>query len=698
MVSGTAKLDRDETRKRRDLLIEILDRDPEKPIFKKALDFYRRIFLQNPDLIVCMSRKSWCVIHLFLPFLEEEGFVVDKKKLTHDRMVHPWFAELDQDKCGQIKVFVIDDTVQTGRALDKCVQRLKWVYKIDENNLTVAVFAMAEDERLNKLRIDTEANRYTVYPVHDKPSFRVNWGGGNIYPKEDISAISYFFVEALHACSEPYVGYIPAFRLPIEDVQKFLGAERGQEIEFDGDSVIRVPGYLEQDDLKEPLNDSAIVEYYNITNHQMRQHDVEAFYFSLPNDIKAFNKSLPALDSGGKNDMPFIPPKHALSIAALRFYLNRNMGYALIVPYLSLKDCHAEADIVKFFPEELRPLMRKMCSSQDWPDNEGHLAAYRLLRFASAYLWGKYVFKNWFGRDVEGKDIVSRGGIYSDRFFAWLDGTSAEQDLTRIWAFFDPQNGYVVEETPEPASLEEIIHEGIPAEDEEKYKKVIMRSLSVSADPVDYFSTASMIFRYIFTRDRELQHEHELEYAKNANKDESPFVKPFHGFPIHTFFALLLLNFPKLKTRRDVLTTVTLMLCDMGVAVTQICQRRGNIIGTVLFNGEQSCHALAPIAPEYAHFLSELPGMLRRIDDKEKRQKKFEMAKTEIRKYFEDEINQGKGRHLSLEELMSPLEDIRTIVVDDPNQDFIAYSVLPRSSFFDCSELFFTDLREKLNA
>ncbi|MDR1334419.1 MAG: phosphoribosyltransferase [Holosporaceae bacterium] len=437
-----AILDRNnEIKMRRELLIEILDSIPDQPIFEKVLDFYRKIFLQKPDLIVCMSRKSWCVINMFLPLLENEGIVADKKKLTHDRMVHPWFAELEQNKRGQVKVFVIDDTFQTGRALDECVRRLKFAYNVDEKNLTVAVFAIIDDAR-NQQRIDIEKKLYTVYrsPSRNKPLFEVNWGGENaFYTKEDVLRFSCLFVEALYACSEPYVGYIPAFRLPIEVVEKFLGTNRGKNIEcgstseLDNASVINIPGYLEQDDLRAPLNDPAIVGYYNITSQQMQQHDVEAFYFSLP-----------ALDSSDKNYLPFLPPNHALSIAALRFYLNRKTGIALIVPYLSLKDCRAEADIVKMFPKELQPLMREMCSKQEWSEDEGLLAAYRLLRYAAGYLWGKYAVKQWFRRDVKEEDIASFGGICSEIFFAWLNGSSAVQDLTHIWSFFSPEMNVVV--------------------------------------------------------------------------------------------------------------------------------------------------------------------------------------------------------------------------------------------------------------
>ncbi|MDR0287349.1 MAG: phosphoribosyltransferase [Clostridiales bacterium] len=672
----------------RALLKEILDRVPGNPVFEKLLNFYKEIFLKNPDLIVCMSRKSWCVIHLFLPLLENEGIVVDRKKLTHDRMVHPWFAELDHNKHSKIKVFVIDDTFQTGRAIDDCILRLKWVYNVDEKNLTVAVFAMTDDEKnnYNRRRIDIKENSYTAYDSHSrgKLPLKVNWNGGEVfYIKDDVSVFSYSFVEAIHACSEPYVGYIPAFRLPIKVVQDFLGADRGKDIEPDSKSAIRIPGYLEQDDLRAPLNDPDKIGYYNITSRQMRESDIDAFYFSLP--CLDFNNI----------DMPFLPTSDALSVAALRFYLNRKTGIALIVPYLSLKDCYADADIVKMFPEKLQPLMNYINTTENWNDKEEHIAAYRLLRYASGYLWGKHVFQRWFNCEVKEENIASRGGICSDTFFDWLNSSSAVQDLTYIWSFFAPEMNNVVKETRtllEPdskTSLEEIIHHDIP-EDEADFGKVIIQSLSVSP-PDDYFNTISIMFRNILDQEQKI-----LDEYTHKGKEEFSLPSPFRGLPLHTFFDLLLLKFPELKTRRDVLTTVTLMLCDMGVAVTQLYQR-GNIIGTVLFNGEQSCHALAPIAPEYAYFLSEFPELVGQFN-KEQRQEKFEMAKTEIRKYFEDEINQGKGRHLSLEELMSPLEDIRTIVVDAPNQDFIAYSVLPRGSFFDCSELFFTDLREKLNA
>jgi len=699
MAGTTAKLNKEQIRTRRELLAKILNYDPDRPVFEELLKFYKNIFSQKPDLVVFMSRKSWCVVHLFLPLLKEEGVKVDEKKLTHDRMVHPWFAELKRNKPGKIKVFVVDDTLQTGRAVDECARRLIYAYNVNKDNLAVAVFAVA-DTGQNKSRIN--GKRYTVYPAHnahDKPRLEVNWGGGNFYPKGAISAISYYFVEAIHACSEPYVGYIPAFRLPIKDVQEFLGAERRKEITFNDEPDIRLPGYLEQDDLRAPLNDPAKIGFYNITTHQMRQHDVEAFYFSLPDDAETFY--LPALGPGGKKDLPFFPPKHALSIQALRFYLNSKTGFALIVPYLSLKDCHAEKEIDQKFPPKLRPLMREMCSLDDWDYYEGHIAAYRLLRFAACYLWGKSVLKRWFPK-ARKKEIVSLGGICSGKFLGWLNRSSVEQELKDIWTFFDPKEGNVCEKTQSLETygdVDNILLSDMP-DDKENYEDIIDQSLSFPA-PVDYFSTAGMMFRNILTREHEMQY----KYEAKADLKKNPLVEPFHGFPIHTFFSLLLLKFPKLETRRDVFTTVTLMLCDTGVAVTQLCQRdsrRGKVIGTVLFNGEQSFHMLAPVAPEYAHFLNDLPGMLLQFKDMEQRKKKFDRVRDEIRKYFKEKMSQGMFRRLSFDELMYYLDYTGKIALNEENQEqergFETYSSLPGNAFFDRSELLFIELRKELTA
>jgi len=654
----------------RELLKEILDRDGEF-VFEGMFDFYSGIFRQKPDLVVCMSRKAWCVIHLFLPFLEEKGVNVDSKKLTHDRMLHPWFAEQDKNKRGEIKVFVIDDTFQTGRALDDCFHRLRWVYGVAENNITVSVFAVTDSDQ-NKKRIDIKNNRYTVYPSgnpnnpsFNKPSFEVNWGGGTFYHKDTVLKFSNFFVEALHACSVPYTGYIPAFSLPVEVVQDYFGIDE------------KILGYLEQEDLtKEPFRNSEKMGFFNITNPQMNLHDVEAFYITLPED----------------NKLPFFPPDYALSVAALRFYLNRKTRIALVVPYLSLKDCKADAKIVEMFPDVLQSLMPKMCSEKDWSDHEERLAAYRLLRYASGYLWGKHIIKQWFGRDIA-DDVASNGGICSDIFVDWLNG-SAEQDLAKIWPFFAPETGNVVKETPileqyNEANLKKIIEQDMPEDID--FLKAINDGLSLLA-PVDYFGIISRVFRGIFIRERERL----IEYEKE-NNEELSLAPPFHGFPIHAFFSILLLKFSQLKTRKDVLATVTLMLCDMGIAVTQLCQHHG-VIGTVLLNGEQSCNALASIAPEYARFLSEFPKLLS-DNKKDQREEKFEMAKAEIQGYLKYEESQGLHRRLSADDLLTYLEEIKPFVVDyDPQREFYPYSVLPKSSFFDCSELFFSELREKLIA
>jgi len=705
MTEGDRSKESDELKMRRELLEEILGRS----FYGRLREFYKSIFAQNPGLVVLMSRKSWSVFQLFLPILQDEGIDIKTQRITHDRMVHPWLAALDPQARKELKIFIVDDTFQTGRALDDCARRLTIAYNIERNNITVAVFAMTDDQNgYNRRRITVEGSqkKYTVGESASRPeikSFNVSWLGGEdtFCQKDDVSLFSALFVEALHACSVPYVGYIPAFRLSIKEAEDFFGTKQGKEINFDlkkskvsrfgSSSTIRIPGYLEQEDLKAPLNNPRTVGYYNITNEQMRQNDVEAFYFSLPEK------------GSGKNDfLHLCIPEYASSIAALRFYLNRKTGIVLMVPYLSLKDCDADADIAGMFPKNQEKVLQLISGiqSEKWGDREDNLTAHRLLRYAAGYLWGKRIFKEWFGRDsVKKEDIVSFGGICCEEFFDWLNGSEAEQDLQNIWPFFEPGRGNVVEKAKDPkqereTGLEDIIRQGLSEYDVENFCNTIYQYLLLSAFvTVDYYGTLGMLFRNILEREYTML----LEDA-NENNDGLSLPPPFHGFPIRVFFALLLKNFPKLNKRTNVLTTVTLMLCDKGITVTQL-QQHEKTIGTVLINGEQSCHSLAPIAPAYARFLSKLPGdMHNSFKDKEQRREKFEIAKKEIRGYFKKERSRGIFRRLSLDLLMEPLEKIKPFAINDPDpkKGFIPYSVLPETSFFDCSELFFLKLRHKL--
>jgi len=92
-------------------------------------------------------------------------------------------------------------------------------------------------------------------------------------------------------------------------------------------------------------------------------------------------------------------------------------------------------------------------------------------------------------------------------------------------------------------------------------------SKHLDCDPIDYFNTASMVFMWIWR--------HQQEAGKQ-----------FGGFPLHTFFEILLVAFPELRKRMDVLTTVTLMAEDMGYLREDIDQweNRGvPVIGARLY-------------------------------------------------------------------------------------------------------------------
>jgi len=84
--------------------------------------------------------------------------------------------------------------------------------------------------------------------------------------------------------------------------------------------------------------------------------------------------------------------------------------------------------------------------------------------------------------------------------------------------------------------------------------------------PIDYFSSISQVFGWIW-------------------RHQDGTGCQFSGFPLHTFFEILLVAFPELEKRKDVLTTVTLMAEDVGYLREDIEQWENNntsIIGTRL--------------------------------------------------------------------------------------------------------------------
>ncbi|MCL1819428.1 MAG: hypothetical protein FWG36_02085 [Oscillospiraceae bacterium] len=646
---------------RREILVDVLT----EPIFTKVYDFYKGVFSKPHDLIVFMSRKSWSLVRLFLPLLISDGVQVDFNKITHDRMLNPWF-----DECGksgrELKTFLVDDTFQTGRSLDECIRRLNKVYIVDPDNLTVFVLAMMneKDNKENPEMIDRtdrivwERKKYVVKEsaTRNVEKFEVNWGCTKdvLHSREEIEEMSFRFVDAMHACSEPYVGYIGAFRFPIEKAIELFGKIRGKNIAIDYLDGVEVQGYLEQEDLRPPLNDPSLLEYHNITSLQMIKRGLEAFYI-VP----------PIANSRNRDAMRFFPTEDAISLAALRFYVNPKTGFALMIPYISLKACTSESAIEQVFPENLRSLMREMVTTDEWKDSEGRLAAHRLLRFAAGYVWGKYVMNHWFGISDAENYLVSDGGIRSEAFFDWLNDSDVEEDLEKAWDFFAPENCNVVLDQPlmnNDNRFDDIIKEGL------------------NETPTDYFNTIGMFFISILNKERE---------SVEAKPDDPAFP----GFPYGAYRNFIKEKFPELKKRESVITTVTIMLCDAGIAVTQLSQR-DNAIGTSLFVGEQSCHALVHAAPEYARFLADIPKIFEEIPQDRKVQA-YDMLCSEVEEYYNTNITNGHHYRLSLNELMQPLKEKRQVLLNGKDS-LVAYSALPKDYYSAPSDWFFNLLRRKL--
>ena len=89
--------------------------------------------------------------------------------------------------------------------------------------------------------------------------------------------------------------------------------------------------------------------------------------------------------------------------------------------------------------------------------------------------------------------------------------------------------------------IKEIIARDMP--ENYAFSDVICRHLDF--EPVDYFSTISMLFGGI-------------------QREEYRLNRSFSGFPMNTFSEILLAAYPELEKRKNVITTVTLMLHDAG--------------------------------------------------------------------------------------------------------------------------------------
>jgi hypothetical protein len=635
----------DSQERRRILLEAALDSDDGFgfSLFEEIRSFYTNVVNgmhvgDKPDLIVCMARKSWCLLNAFIntEMLDLAGI-----DLIHDKMLTPWFNENKSRSLNTLKVALIDDTYLTGRAVDDCIRRLVYCYGVLPKNITLCVYAMQDKgknfDNRKKISFDKEGITGSVYKVrvikNKGGNFWVRWGGrkDGFFSEKEVRAFSLRFVEAIHACSEPYVANIPAYRFDFSEIQDVLNFKLGE------------PGAcIEQRDLPGLLSDPNNFIFHNITTQQMYQWDVEAFML------------MPHTNSSNKF-VDWLPNEsNALSFCSLRFYINRKAHTLLFVPYISLKACKLTSDLSNMFPDDIKFLLSES-STGNWDDLEGQMTAHRLLRYATSYVWGKHILSTYFGvSNTRYKGSVTTGGILSYVFTEWLNNENRiYSELRSIYMFFS-NPGNVIEDVK------------MSGKDTKLFNDAFKKVFTMNNEQIDCYKSSLALFREMMEEER--------------RKNEAV---AFKGVPIKLFAERLekLFSFTK-----DVVSAAIFMLCDVGAAVTQVYQR-GRVVGTYLVNGEQSCHSIYNICVSYSFFLTRL---MEKMESDNLAEDYYNKMKDEIYAHFIDMIRNGVKYGVHIDHLMKPLQDIWD------RKDLPPYHASEYPDAFDSSSMFFNKLWKRI--
>jgi len=623
------------------ILDDVYD-DFDKSLYEDMRAFYlRAIYQGEPDLVITMARKSWCMGHIVTEFES------NNLKIIHDKVLTPWFNDNLELKSSELKVALLDDTYLFGRAVDDCIRRLVYCYNIKPENITLYIYAMQDIEN-NRRKIKSYCDKlkgpsYNVKYIEKKGGgFDVCWGGSDdtFQNEEFVRACSQKFVEAIHATGEPYLATSPAFMLSSAEIKKILG-----------DISIKDKFTLFQNHLnkKSDFYDPKKYVFQNITTQQMHQWNIEAFMLT-PKKIE--------LDR-----YKWIPSDEIRAFQSLRFYIHRRLGCAILAPYVSFKAFKVNTDLSAMYPNDIKYLFNE--NSSKWGNKEGQIAAHRLLRYAISYIWGKSILKNNFGITKFSNRMASNGGLCSVKFFNWLDNNKIYNDLERIWKFLS-KFGHVAQDV-------------IPHNDDLKIFNEAFEEV-FTEEPVNYAKSLSSLFRKILEKER-------------AQENEIAF----RGITVKYLKKRLS---EKFCVDDYIISAAVTMMCDDGAAITRVIQHGENeneVIGTFLVVGEQSCHSLYNTRPSYAFFLKQLM--------KDENTENFTLQNyndlyAKISQHFSSKEKEGYNLGMSHTQLMKQLfyvkENISVRRLDSTVKKLVTYHALSHQDAFDSSSAFFAKLSKKI--
>jgi hypothetical protein len=556
------------------------------------------------DIVVFVARRAFAIFNAFRSYLEIEHKDVSFSNSTTDDMIDSWLL-LNKSKNIQ-RMCIIDDTYLYGSHLRNLVKTLRKKTKLRHTAIDIRVLFARELSDSNPKDALLKKKDSRVFGENAYEAFFKDHEGYR-YPKKEVQRKSWDIVTAVHATSTPYVSYIPAFKLTLDELRQKLFKD-AQTLE---------PG---EEILQENLSDSfRNWKFENITIQPTYDVNVEAFCLFPPteaeNDIMRRNVNYKDIDE----------------VSSIRIYINHELEDVLIVPYIAFCAVSSNKKLIKILPDEISSLCDNLAS------------AHKLIKYTASYLYGKNFLQEKLGIEHPINYLTSHAGLQRDsKFMSYIDKEDLKE-LDNVWAYFKNNK------TKTRNTLSSCFPFGFQA-------KLIKKLKSILADSIKYYGDYGLLAYVMQAFDK-------LTDTMDMYKD-----RRFKGISSESLRGLI--N-QAIKPEKDKEVTDTqyakliFKLCDWGGGVTRVVQNRRfiGVARTAVFTGELVCCATNLTHSCLTYAMSEL-------DDGDQAYKKIFRDYVEIKIQQDGDDDQIARDYLDKGDAVPPAK-LETIHPFDPHWFYI---------------------------
>jgi hypothetical protein len=627
---------------------------------------FDRLLLDKSDenhlgLVIFSARKAWGHHNLMRPFIiqyyERRGVDFRQRiesKITHDAMLSIWFRAQEPIPI-ELKAMLIDDAYVLGNSISNIAHRLCYDFGVPEKNITVYALAIENRHEYTEKHFSEDGGKWflNTNPVDRRPSIRLNWLLNNkpmFYKGEYMKHFSKALVEAVAISSVPYLSFSCSFTFSLKSAKRLFG------------NIIKDTGeHIKQEDLKGTFADSDKYEFHNITTASYYESNVESFILFPKEKSGLLFSYLPSMkDEKGKETV----------IKALRVYVNRNhnLGSLMVQPYVHIRELaeSTTADIIEVFPK-IPNILKFIYPPGGLPTKDDRAAAWRLLSYATNYIWGKDCIKKIFRKKIPFRFVkchlfstVSMRNLNSPaQYLRYLNKKSSKNDLESV--FESLKNEFCSE-----------IHDQSKLFESDEFAS-------------HFYSTFDKLFPEPETgkTPRSFQQRTSAFFSERLLKTGEGGGRYSARVPLKLFVDKLLDRYSCVPLSHNRIFSAIFSSIDSSQAKMDFEIAEDNRVISFLVPGEQSCHAIYFSDPSYAYFLQWL-----------KDEGKFSRIAKEDIKNVESHFGKIGIRQDESDLLIEKLENMQ-VLSENPNAVFCAE---PHQRRVDISYPFFNGFRSKLKS